>query len=430
MHSTRPVERRKTKKRGSAGKVIAIILILLVIAALAAVVIFVLGKGIGTGQSEEPKAEVSVNPNDPNMYYVTVRAPEGSTLVYEISNGQRFEHQVPRKNGVIFSVSATDLLPVEPIEGDTCTVTPKVYTKEEDGSLTPMEMPSVTIKVPQLDITFDTADSFVAENGVVEISGSIQAAQRAAQITIDGETVAVAENGSFSWTRKMDKGEYDLAFLAQLGGHSIVRKTFHVTVEKALTAEEVVVIPRSFVTRALNVEDSIRVNGTVPTGASVTVTSQDPEFSLKSQPEVDENGNFTFEVNLPTAAKAYEFVIIATLQDGSVFERQFCVERPPVFNEYVPTVWADNYDEMIKPIRAEEKRGFKISGTLNEILYDGDYLIATLTIGDGHTIEIEYHNHYSTASTLEPGSDYIMFGYPLGMTEEGVLRVFIWFVQD
>ena len=85
---------------------------------------------------------------------------------------------------------------------------------------------------------------------------------------------------------------------------------------------------------------------------------------------------------------------------------------------------------MIKPIRAEEKRGFKISGTLNEILYDGDYLIATLTIGDGHTIEIEYHNHYSTASTLEPGSDYIMFGYPLGMTEEGVLRVFIWFVQD
>ena len=442
----------KEKRRGSIAGTVAIILVLLAIAAIIFGIVLLLKKGINDGNdlSNIPVigkiadwlglksadngpikgTEFSIDPNSPNTYNVTVRADEGTILVYETSNGQQFEHQVPHKNGVTFTVSVPDLLPVEPIEGTTCEVTPKVYIKEADGTLTPIEIAPQTIDVPPLEFTFDTPDSFEAENGNVEIRGRIRQDQRNAEITINNEPVTVNDDGSFLYQKKMDKGEYTLDLLAKLGGHTIYRKSFNATVKKILTAEEIVVIPKSFVTRALNVEDSIRVNGTVPKGTVISVVSQDPEFSLKSQPEVEEGGSFSFEVNLPEAAKAYPFTIVATLSDGTVYERPFCVERPPVYSEYVQSVWAENYEEMLKPVHVTDKRGFKMTGTIEEIIYNEDYLLAKMALSDGSVIEIEYHNHYSTASELTVGERYTMYGYSLGTNDEGMLRMFIWFVQD
>lgn len=424
-------EINRGSRSGSIGRVIAIILALLAIAAVVGVIIHVLKNGINSGISTKQSAEVTVNPNDPNSYLITVHAKEGSVVVYEFSNGSRTEdYTISHKNGAIFKVAKSDLLPVEPIEGTTCSVTPKVLIKNEDGSYAPIPIEPIDIDVPEIGITFDTPDSFEAANGVVEVKGRVPSNRMNAELTLNGQPLTINEDGSFVYSEKMDKGEYDLEFLGKLGGCSILHKTFKATVNRILTPEEIVVIPRSFVTRALNVENSIRVNGTVPAGATIAVASSDPEFSLKSQPEVDADGNFTFEVNLPTAAKAYPFTIIATLADGTTYERPFCVERPPVYNEYVPTVWPDNYDEMIKPNHVTDMRGFQLKGTISEILYDGDYLTAKMDLDNGHTVVIEYHNHYNGASALEVGTHHVMFGYSTGMDEENLLHLFIWFVQD
>lgn len=425
------VENGTDKKRGgNAGGIAAIVLVLLAIAGIVAAIAAILSKGIG-GNTPNKNGEISINPNDPNMYIVTVHAKEGSKVVFEFSNGQKTdEFTVSHKNGITFSVAASDLIPVEPIEGETCEVSPKVYLKQDDGSLAPIEMPSVIADVPKLDISFETPDEFVGENGLVQIKGKIQRLQREADITVEGEKLTVEEDGSFLFSKKMDKGEYELNFLAQLGGHMIYRKTFKATVNRQLTPEEIVVIPKDFVTRALNVEDSIRVSGKVPVGAKVSVVSGDPLFSLKSQPEVDEQGNFSFEVNLPTASKAYPFTIVCTLTDGTVYERPFSVERPPLYNEYVPTVWPDNYEEMIKPIHVTDLRGFVLKGTITEILRDDDYLTARMTLDSGGEVIIEYHNHYSGATELTVDGHFTMYGYSLGMDQDNTLHMFIWFVQD
>lgn len=416
---------------GSVAGKIGIALILLAIAAIVVAIIAVLKGGLGSKIGSNKKAEITVNPNNPDMYLITVPAKEGSKIVFEFGDGQLSEeYEVSHKNGIVFQLASAQLLPAEPIEGTTCEVTPKVYSKDAEGNLNPIEMPSVTINVPQLEITFDTPDSFEAANGLVEIKGKIQPLQKAAQLTLNGQPLPVDENGNFEYSEKKDKGEYTYEFEGKLDGHSIYRKTFTAKVEKILTADEIVVIPRSFVTRALNVEDFIRVNGTVPVGSTISVVSDDPEFSLRSQPVIDENGNFDFEVNLPTASKTYPFTIICTLADGQVYERPFSVERPPVYNEYVPTVWPDNYDEMIKPIHLTDKRGFVLKGTIEEILQDDDYLVAKLNLDAGQTVIIEYHNHYNGATELVVGSHYVMFGYSMGLDAEDMLHLFIWFVQD
>ncbi|MBR4636128.1 MAG: zinc ribbon domain-containing protein [Clostridia bacterium] len=423
---------RDTKQgSGSTAGKIGIVLILLAIAAIITAIVFVLKGGIGSKIGTGKKAEITVNPNNPDMYLITVPAKEGSKIVFEFGDGQLSEeYEVSHKNGIVFQLASAQLLPAEPIEGTTCEVTPKVYTKDAEGNLNPIEMPSVTINVPKLDITFETPDNFEAANGLVEVKGRIQPLQKAAQLTLNGQTLAVDDNGNFEYSEKKDKGEYTLEFEGRLPGHSIYHKTFTAKVEKILTADEIVVIPRSFVTRALNVEDFIRVNGTVPAGSTISVVSDDPAFSLRSEPVIDENGNFDFEVNLPEAAKAYPFTIICTLADGQVYERPFSVERPPVYNEYVPTVWPDNYDEMIKPNHLTDKRGFVLKGNIEEILRDDDYLVAKLNLDAGQSVIIEYHNHYSGATELVPGNHYVMFGYSLGLDEDNMLHMFIWFVQD
>ena len=211
-----------------------------------------------------------------------------------------------------------------------------------------------------------------------------------------------------------------------------MRRTFKATVNKQLTAADIISIPEEVDTRVLNVETSIELTGTVPAGAVLQVVPKDAECTVKDQPTVDENGNFRFSVNLPTAAKCYELQLTATLADGTVYTRPLFVERPPVFNEYVPTVWRGDYSEMSKPVHITDLRGFVIEGTVAEITYDDDYLVATFTLNDGHTISIEYHDHYSAARQhpLEAGKQYKLYGFSKGVDESGMLRMYIWFVSD
>ena len=324
------------------------------------------------------------------------------------------------------------LLPQDYIESDKVTVQPSVFQIDASGNKSIIEIPEIEIDVPKLMVEFETPDYFESDDGVVTIRGKIATSQLGAQILIDNDPLTVDENGNFAFSVKRDKGEHAFDFIARMIGHTTVHKTFTANVTRVLTAEQIIVIPPTFHARSLNVEESIRVYGAVPAGSRISISSNDPEFSLKSEPEIDESGNFGFEVNLPTPAKSYKFLITATLEDGAVFERPFSVERPPVYNDYVPTVWPGSYDEMMKPVHVTDMRGFLIKGTVNDVIYDGDYFVAKFTLNSGEQIEIEYHDHYSTASQLESGVAYTMYGYSLGtnVSPDGVLRMFIWFVED
>ena len=430
------VNRKNDRKRGGASGLRAAVIVLAVMAVIAVGVLaytLLNGNGIGADKTNS----VIVNTNNPDSYYITVYSPAGSILVYEDSTGATTEQQVPEKGYVTFNVASNRLRPTTPIEGETCDIYPTVSVKNADGTLTKLEIPRITLKVPKLNASFETAEAITSDDGVIEIKGKVDLTQTDLQnnapvVTVNGETVTPESDGSFAYTTKLDKGEYEIVGEIKLGGYMILRQTFKVTVNKQLTASDIISIPEEVETRVLNGETSIELTGTVPAGAVLQVVPKDAECTVKEQPTVDENGNFRFSVNLPTAAKCYELQLTATLADGTVYTRPFFVERPPVFNEYVPTVWKGDYSEMSKPIHITDLRGFVIDGTVAEITYDDDYLVATFTLNDGHTISIEYHDHYTAAraNPLEVGKQYTLYGFSKGVNESGMLHMYIWFVKD
>ena len=409
-----------------------LILLLALLAIMAVVVCFALRGGIGTGVPKKSQYDVKHNPNDPNKYYVTVRANEGTTLVFEGTDGSRKELEVSSKRDVTFNVHKNSLLPQTYIETETVMVQPMVFQIDAEGNKSIIEIPEFEIEVPEINVEFSTPESFESDNGVITIEGCLAKGQPDTAMTINGEKLSTDENGNFAYSAKRDMGEHNFEFIAQRIAHRIKRVNFRANVTRVLTVDQIIVIPDAFHARSLNVEESIKVYGAVPVGSSISISSNDPDFTLKTEPEIDASGNFGFEVNLPIPAKSYKFLITATLEDGSVFERPFSVERPPVYNEYVPTVWPGSYEEMSKPVHVTDMRGFLIKGTVEEIIYDGDYLVAKFRLDDGNLIEIEYHDHYSTATNLELGARYTMYGYSLGtgVSPDGNLRLFIWFVQD
>lgn len=425
-------ERSSGGSRGSALNKILLILLIALLAVMAVVVYIAIKGGIGTGVPKKSQYEVKHNPNDPNKYYVTVRANEGTTLVFEGTDGSKKELEVSSKRDVTFNVHKNSLLPQTYIETETVMVQPMVFQIDAEGNKTIIEIPEFEMEVPGINLEFFTPESFESDNGIITIEGCLAKGQPDTELTVNGEKLSIGEEGNFAYSVKRDMGEHSFEFVAQRIAHRTKRVNFNANVTRVLTADQIIVIPDTFHARSLNVEESIRVYGAVPAGASIGISSNDPDFSLKTEPEIDASGNFGFEVNLPIPAKSYKFLITATLEDGTVFERPFSVERPPVYSEYVPTVWPGTYEEMSKPVHVSDLRGFKIQGTISEIIYDGDYLVAKLTLDGGALIEIEYHDHYSTATGLEVGSRYTMYGYSLGtgVSPDGNLRLFIWFVQD
>lgn len=441
--SKEPARRLESRNNGedtgakSKRGIIPIIIVgVLLLALIGGIVWYLMNNKDSGANGENAKTEINVDPNDPNKYNITVHEKEGTVLVFETSAGNQTEHTVSHKNYIIFNVGKAELLPVEPIETNPCEVTPKIYIKGADGELTPIKFDPVEINAPEISVTFNKSDEFKAEEGVAELTGRIDnPAQYGAEITVNGEKVNIDANGGFAYSTKFDmEGSYPLEFIAKLNGYVIYKKTFTVGVDKTLTPEEVIIIPEGIenYTRLSNADEFISVSGNVPKGSQLSVVSSDPDFSLRGEPELDENGKFNFTVNMPVAGKAYPFTIVVTTPSGTEYRREYSVERPPVYTEYVQRCWAENYDEMSKPARAESKQPFRFKCTVTEIVYDGDYLIvrATLSTDPSKTIEIEYHDHYASASNLEAGEAYMMSGYPLGIDEEGMLRMYVWFVDD
>ncbi len=439
---------------------------------LALILVFILTLP-GAGKTPKYEAEIIQSADKEDYYQITVHASVGDRAVFKSSSGEVKELEITSKHFAVFDIHIAELLPQEPIDTPICTVEPIVgIIRKGETEVVKVSVPSVSIDVPQFAVVFDheleleqhitdqrtqepvseqvpqipdsathfpettsapesvqqviDADTIVCNEGSVTISGRIPDVD--ITVRFDDELVEIIGN-AFSYTAKFEKaGEHLIQFEASAPGYLTVRRTFKAIVDVDLTAEQVICIDRSFNTRVSSENEEITVVGTVPPGTQLRVVSDDPDFSLGSEPSVDDEGNFSFVVNLPVESKNYQMSIIATTKSGNEIIRPFAVQRPPVFNDYVPTVWACSYNDMIKPMYFGVK-GFQINGYVTEIISDADYQRARLQLSTNQTVILNYYNHYAGASTLLAGNNYTMYGYPIGINSDGELELFIWFIR-
>ena len=379
-----------------------------------------------TGADKAPTIEPDTN--NPGQYLVTVYAKAGTKLIYETSHGNRQEVEVPMKGHVVFSVPEAGLIPQEPIEGETCSVIPIVYAVDENGAETRIEgFNPVVISVPALNVVFDS-DTITAESGSAVISGIVVPVD--ASVTLEGEALAVGQDGRFSQTVSFSEaGEYTVSLEARLAGYSIFRHSVTVIVEAP--AEGFIQFPweygdDTFSQRVKNDADTpLDVWGRVPAGSKVSVSCEDEGVEL-TDPTVDGDGNFAFTVKLPYVGN---FALNITCESftGTVTERVLHVQRAPEWRSYVEGSWAMSYEDL----SYASKHAYKIGGTVTEVLEESDCIVVLLELADGRDIVLRYYNHYPNAGSLAVGSVHTgIYGRPVGKNDDGLPEVYVWFIID
>lgn len=447
--------------------------------AVVVMLIFVLVAVVTNGftcSSTSRESRIEKSQSDPSYYIITVVAKEGDVLVFENCLGERKEYTVSSKNEVAFNAHISSLLPQEPIDSDTLKVTPTVYLKTKDGRLNRIEMPSVTIDVPRFALGFDyeteyyksqqpTENSPVPSiepsavpsgtgspepteptpepeptqiivdentiecvNGKITISGFVS--DENVCVKFNGTRVEVDANKKFSFSTKfITQGEHLIEVEATLPGYRTLHKTITAVVKEELSPEQIIIFDEGFHTRTSSDSTEIVVKGTVPVGAVITVSSDAEGFTLNGEPTVDEKGYFTFIVNMPEVMTDYALTITASMSDGMTVQRRVHVQRPPLYADYVRSVWACDYNEMSKPARYNTQ-GFKLTGVVTEIYESTDCVRAALMLPSGDIVVITYYNNYTGSSEILAGENYTMYGVPTGMNADNMLEVYIWFVED
>ncbi|MCR5610311.1 MAG: zinc-ribbon domain-containing protein [Clostridiales bacterium] len=382
-----------------------------------------------TGTNKAPIIEQ--NPEDASSYFVTIYAKEGKVLIYETSDGTRKEVTVPSSGFVKFKVPVSSLMPNEPVDGTTYAAKPKVYIKNDDGTETLIDgIEPIMLQIPAINVRFDNADTIVSEDGSVEISGHVDLI--ATEIKINGEAVEVAQDGSFSHTVKYeDTGDYVIEAEGRLAGHQVYRHSFNVTVMQAKPSVSLIELPwqygdNTYSQRVKNAVDTIEVRGRVPAGSTVNASCPGSTNATITTPVVNADGTFTFSVQMAVAGD-YKLLITCTTSDGRYSEREMHVQRAPEYMPYKNGALQMNYASFAY----STSQAYKISGTVTEIIQDGDFILAKLTTADGKELIIEYHNHYGTAGTITVGKTYNnIYGRSLGLNDDGIPQIYVWFVDD
>ncbi|MBO4563549.1 MAG: hypothetical protein J5772_08055, partial [Clostridia bacterium] len=432
--------RRSTRRSGRSGngmnvaiRIAALIALLALLAVIGYLVVGEINKCSAAAKSPTGTTKLPViepSPKEDGFYYVTVYAKEGKTLVYESSDGKRWESTVDSSNCAIFNVPESRLMSTEPVEGDIYVATPTVYVKNDDGTETLVEgMPSVMLKVPALEITYDCPDNMVSEDGVVQISGRI--VYIGTDLTIGGEKVTINQDGTFATEIVYeDTGDYTIDVEGRLPGYQIYRHSFNVTVERATPSIPLVQLPWeygdiSYSQRVKSTVDTVEVRGMVPVGSTLTASCSSSNASLTA-PTVGDDGSFSFNAKLAYPGD-YTILLTCTTESGQVSEREMHIQRAPDWSSYIQGALPMNFASFAY----ESKQGYNIRGTVTEILQEGDYYLAVLTLEDGNELIIEYHNHYGTAGQIVIGKEYKgLYGRPMGLNADGKPQAYIWFVED
>lgn len=433
----KPVRSAKTSKGGRNNGMGTAIRIAAVIAALMLIAIAALLIKNGVQKCSEGKTPSGVdktpivepNKTEEDYFNVTVFAKEGKTLIYETADGRRREVTVPAEDVVVFKVHKSSLMPVEPIDSTVYEAKPTVYIKNDDGTTTLIEdMPTVMLEVPEIKVDLDLPDTYISDDGKVNVAGHIDLIST--ELTVNGEQIAINPDGSFSHEIVFeDTGMYPLQIEGRLPSYQIYRRTVNVDVQAATPSTPLVQLPweygdTEYSQRVKNSVDTIEIRGMVPAGSTLEASCASSNAVL-SNPTVADDGTFTMTVRMAYAGD-YTIHLTCTSESGQISERDVHIQRAPDWSRYMAGAWQMNF----AAFAYESTQAYQIKGTVTEILQEGDYILAKMELTDGNTVVLEYHNHYGSAGDLVVGQSYEkIFGRPMGLNEDGVPQIYVWFIE-
>lgn len=362
--------------------------------------------------------EASKTDDGQPAYAITIYARNGSTVRFTAGTTQK---DFPVTNGKIgVRIAEAMWIPQEPVDSSPVQVTPDFKVISEDGTTTQVEMDPIPITVPSLTMTITSPQSanVTTDSGKIQVTGTLS--DPGAMAYINDQECTVDADGNFN-------GTYSLT---QTGVQTVSiegRKAGFVTAKSTLTVDssaEATTIALAEGATLRGSAESFTVNGTMESGSTITVTGD-----VVGEAVVDSAaGTFSFTANTPEVGK-YSAVVTAT-KNGVSSTKEFHLEHAPDLDTYAQGAHAMDYARIVAA--PTHSQAYKCVGTIEEIIQDGETILAKMDVGSGNLIVFEYHPNYPSAATVAvgDGKTYSVFAYPNGKHEaSGLPLMYAWFIM-
>lgn len=407
----------------------------------------------GENEPDEKTATLLEYVNDAGEDYVaiTVLVPaHGSMTIdfphqddYKATNDKDVAY--PRRVNIPVQI----FYPNAPLDTPTQTITPSISVTKSDGTSYDVECPSFTKNFPPLSIALtaplakEDGSYMAAEGNVIHLEGKVDDFD--VTLKINGVATNVYEGGVFMQDYTMTS---DTAETIEL----VATKNNYVTATTTLTVDPYVFVPDPMV---LEVKDDIAslradksgkltVVGTTLPGATLTATSDNTTRVLCGTVTVDAEGKFSFGITMDTDFYGISTITLNATKEGAEDgSTTFIVSRAHADKDTF-VKWYNkgskyieiNRKTMLTEILASldtysgNEYGFRLTGTVSEIINEGDMTIIKMTLVK--TNEIVYVQNFSSKWTPQDniGGKYNVYGNLVGTYQDTGCALFIgWFAK-
>ncbi|MDL2218321.1 hypothetical protein LJC27_06645 [Christensenellaceae bacterium OttesenSCG-928-M15] len=386
--------------------------------------------GIGNLFSGNPILNpATVNPDDTNegraCYTISIYARENSTIrvsIPSIPNIQTAEGTVNSTEQKDLHIYKDLLVPAEPVDGPTASIPINILVITPDGEEYPVEIDPLVIDVEMLNLTLSSPSGENVNVGKsrVPVSGTVGFVD--AVVTVNGQTLSVDENGTFSGDYELSEvGAHTLTIEGRKNGYQIARQT--ITVNYTQTEADITIDKASV--RAGNGKedkaDNTTVKVTTAAGATVLLSAPDKVTLDTTTPTVSESGDFSF--NAKMSEPGYYDIKCSITKDGVTTEGVIPVERMPDYADYTSKCQssADNYGALSSGI------AYLAQGTVSEVLQTDPYIIAKLETSAG-AILFEYHGTVASIDVTDTRQHNIYGDYMRTDEATGLPVIYSYFV--
>lgn len=414
----------KPRRKGKGGTVLFIILVVVLLALIAFFGMYIVKKNYGGSVSNlfaslTGKAPEDTTPEDPagsggnivsnnvtadnmsativedvidgtEVFNITVNVPTGSTIrVIPMSGSlQQDSHLLEEGNTAYIAVPRSIFLPDEYCDSASVTVTPQIEITLPDGTKKMLDVPSVTMTVPQVSLTLTEPAGETVEAGAsgsaITVSGTVS--DHTVEVEINGVPVDVHEGGVFSYDYTPNNVEGEtIEVVAKKKNNMTARKTItvtpHVVKDLPLTISSGATVLRA-------ADGKVTVEGTAVAGATVTAICENTDIVCGAV-TVTDTGAFTCSIQVPKEG-CYEINLAATAEGYNDAAVSCIVERAPTTKS---STYRDkalnlnkNYQKVVDGKATETTVAF--TGKVKEIVQSDGMVIFTLEDSSGNLVYV------------------------------------------
>lgn len=448
------------KRKGKGGTILFVVLIVVLLALVGFFGKYIINKNYGgsfsnmiaalTGKQQETPANEENDPdvnvvsnttsdapsativedtiNGTEVFNITVNAPNGTKVRIVDKSGtlQEDSTTIAEGNSIHIAVPRSIYTPTDYCDSTTVSVTPEVEVTLPDGTTKMLDVPSVTMTVPQVSLTLTApvgeSVEATADGSPIKIEGTVT--DHTTKVFVNGTEVTVFEGGTFSYDYTPTAEENQTIVVEAkkagcMGTSQTIAVTPHVVkaLPLALTSQNAVIKAA---------DGKAIVEGTAVPGATITAICENSNVTCGAV-SVTETGSFTCVIEVPKEGY-YEVNFAATAEGYDNAAVTCTIERKPTTKSSSYKEKALNLNKNYEKVAGGQSDAttLKFTGKVKEIIpNEAGLVIFKLEDSAGNVVYVCNRSDKNKIENNDLNKSKTVAGYNAGLYPE-TTNPYIW----